>query len=420
MQTLYYANKSFKRLVRNRTAVFFVFLFPVLMLLMLGSIFGGETGTNVSGITVGVVNLDYQQTMVNGSASTNGTFSDAFISAVKEVNLTVVETPSVGDPTTNGTALYLLNKGAIDAYLVIPTNFTECLSFMYSTALPNGSLVPLAVSPSIEIVVDPTDPLGSQIVKQVLIGIVNGFSKAYQEVIINMAGGSDPMITSYMEFLASPVNYSTYDADITSVRISWINFMVPGTLGLVIIWAGLSTSARSFAFERDTGSIRRLVIAPISPVAILIGEYLYTLFVVLLSSILSLLTGVLVFHVSLNWDLLALLVFTLAVSLSAVGPGLIISSLAKNAYAAGSIQNIIAIPLQFFTGSFFPLFLLPAAGQAFAMSLPYTQYSLAVSDIMVKGFTIVDVLPSLVYITIVGLAFMLVGVFTFRRALRNI
>ncbi|MHA1654863.1 MAG: ABC transporter permease, partial [Candidatus Thorarchaeota archaeon] len=131
-------------------------------------------------------------------------------------------------------------------------------------------------------------------------------------------------------------------------------------------------------------------------------------------------TGVIAFDVSLNWDIAALLVLTVLVSMSAVGPGLIITSLAMNAEAAGSIQTVVAIPLQFFTGSFFPLFMLPPAGQAFALALPYTQYSMAVTDIMVRGLRLADVGFALLYITVVGVALMVIGVFTYHRALRRI
>ncbi|RLI48597.1 MAG: hypothetical protein DRO73_08800 [Candidatus Thorarchaeota archaeon] len=421
IQTFHYSKKSFKRLTRNRGAMFFVFLFPVVMLLLLGWVFGGEGGgSSVGNIAVGVVNLDGQPTLVNGTEVTNGTLGDLLVDVLKSTNFTTVRVSAVGNTETNSTAMYLLSHREIDAFLVIPENFTECLSLQYRLDVGDGSTVPLPISPVVRIVVDPTDPVASQVVKQALLGVVDGFSEEYQDRIIDMNSTGDPVQAAYMQFLAHPVRATTEDADIAVVQLSWINFMVPGTLGIVILWAGLSNSARSLAQERERGTLNRLMVAPVSPAALLVGEYLYTLVVILLSAALALATGVVVFDVSLNWDLVALLVLTVLVSMSAVGPGLIITSLAKNAEAAGSIQTVVAIPLQFFTGGFFPLFMLPPAGQAFALALPYTQYSMAVTDIMVRGLGLADVGPAMVYITVVGVVLMVVGVITYYRALRRI
>ncbi len=418
-QSLIYCRKSLKRLFRNKTHMFFVFLFPVLMLLMLGSVFGGSNDS-MTGFTVGVVNLDYEQASVNGTMIENGTLSDILIDVLDEVNMTTVEVSEVGDTSTNGTAMYLLARGRIDAYIVIPENFTECLTLQYVTLLPNGTPVPIPISPTIRIVVSPTDPVASNIVSKTLAGIISGFSEKYQEFILDYQGGQDHVTEAFMRFLANPVKSSTTEADITSIDTSWITYMVPGTLGIVILWAGFSNAARGFARERETGTLKRLIVASASPAALLLGEYLYNLIVIVLSAAFALLTGVLVFQVSLHWDLLALAVFTLAVSMSAIGPGLILSSIVKNAETAGSIQTVVAIPLQFFVGSFFPLFLLPQAGQAFALALPYTQYSLAITDIMVKGLTIGDVLSNLIYITVVGAVLLVLGVVAFKRALSRL
>ncbi len=417
-QVQQYTLKSMRRYVRNRTAIFFVFLMPVFLLLMMGWVFGGAGQTSVPTFDVAVVDLDSQPVDVNGTMLRQSYLGNVFVQVLEDVNLTVEEYDELGNATKEGTAMYALAHGNAQAVVVIPANFTECLTMRYTTRLSNGSVVPLPVSPTVVVEVDSTDQYAYQVVRQMLTGIVTGFADAYREQVMVMSGVAGTDAERFVCFIAHPIVSEVHEYSGGSQDQPWIYYMTPGVLGVVVIWSGLSSSARSLAIEREDGMLRRLMVASASPTAVLLGEYLTTFLTVVISAALALVTGVLVFQVSLNWDFVAILVLTALVSFSVIGPGLIISSFAKNAEAAGSIQTVISIVLQFFTGSFFPVFLLPPAGQVFATALPYTQYSLAATDIMTRGLTLFDVSSRVSYVTVSGIVLMFIGALSYRRALK--
>ena len=412
--------KEMRGTFRDREAIFFTMLFPVMMLVLMGSIFGGANIQTTSSFRIGVLNLDYTPTDVNGTIMENGTLGDTFRDVLIGANFTVYNYTQYGDRNSNGSAFYDLSRGRIQAIVIIPSNFTECLTFQYTQLLANGSISAIPISPVIEIEIDPTDKMSAQILKQVLRGVVSAFSGEYQKQFISMSEQMNPEDAIFMEFLATPVDSVTSEADVAVIELTWISYMVPGILGIVIIWAGFANSSRSLAREKENGTLKRLVISQASPSAYLVGSYLANLILVMLSAAIALVTGALLFGVVLNWDVVAFALLTLIVSMSAIGPGLIISGLARTEASAGSIQVMIAIPLQFFVGGFMPISILPPAVQGFANALPYTKYSLAIQDIAIKGLGLLDLMDSIIYMTVVGIVLMILGILVYARVLKSV
>lgn len=415
--------KEWKRLFRNKESMFFTFLFPIVMLLLMGTIFGGQSSTSTRSYQIGVVNLDSNPVNVNGTISDNGTLGATFRDVLNSANFTVYDYTEIGSTDANGSALYLLYRGELDGILIIPENFTECLSLQYITDIGNGSTIALPVSVTIDIIVDPTDQMGSLILGQTLRGVVSGFSEIYQQEFINNAIENDPLFATYaefMEFLSKPIESRITEGDVAVVDLTWIHYLIPGILSIVVIWAGLVYSSQSIAKERETGTLKRLVMSPVSSATVLLGTYFASLVTILVSVFLAFAVGVIIFQVTLVWDVIAICVLTIVVSFSAIGPGLIITSLARNPESAESILVIVAIPLQFFVGGMMPVEILPSFAQSFANALPYTKYSHAVQDIAIRGLSIFDVMDDIAYMLLCGFILMFLGILAYSRALKSL
>ena len=107
-------------------------------------------------------------------------------------------------------------------------------------------------------------------------------------------------------------------------------------------------------------------------------------------------------------------------SLSAIGIGLIISSLTKNEEAANSIAVIISVPLQFFIGAFFPLDIMPKAAQIFGEALPFTKLVDAMKAIMTRNLAVDAIIPELLYLTVSGIILFAIGTIAYRIALKRL
>lgn len=407
------AKTDFLGVFRNKTAIFFTLLFPLFFIVIIGFTFGQSGETEMNRISVGVVNLDDELVTVNATNSVNGTIGNIFFQGLENANFTVTDYGEYGDRDTNGTAAYDISRGDIDAILIIPANFTETLTFQYIDNF--GIQVP--IRSHIELHVDPTDTTGALITQQSVLGFISAFIEEYQKIAIEMI---TPDIKDYVEILANPISVSINEAEVTEAELQWIDYMVPGTLGLVLIWSGLNHASMTIATERTKGTFQRMVIAPVSPTVVLLGKLISALAIVYMSAFIMLLSSVLLFQVNLYWDIPVIILTIFLGAFSAIGIGLIISSLAKNEEAANSISVIISVPLQFFIGAFFPLSIMPEAAQAFGNALPFTKLVNAMQDVMTRNLPFDAVMPEIVYLAVSGLILFLIGTIAYRISLRRL
>ncbi len=407
------AKTDFLGIVRNKTAIFFTLLFPLFFIIIIGFTFGQSGTEDMSRISIGVVNLDGELVAVNVTDSFNSTIGDMLVQGLENVNFTVTEYGEYGDRDMNGTASYAISRGDIDAILIIPANFTETLTFQYTGNLD----IPVATKSHLELYVDPTDTTGALITQQSALGFISGFIKEYQNIAIEQVM---PDMKSYIEVLADPITISVSEAEVTEAKLQWIDYMVPGTLGLVLIWSGLNHASRTIATERTKGTFQRMIIAPVSPTVVLLGKLISALAIVYMSAFIMLLSGVLLFQANLYWDIPVMILAIFLGALSAIGIGLIISSFAKNEEAADSISVIISVPLQFFIGAFFPLSIMPPAAQAFGNALPFTKLVNAMQDVMTRNLPFDAVIPEMLYLAASGLILFTLGTIAYRIALKRL
>jgi len=407
------AKTDFLGVFRNKTAIFFTLLFPLFFIVIIGFTFGQSGETEMSRISVGVVNLDDKLVKVNATNSVNGTIGNLLFQGLKNANFTVTGYGEYGDRDTNGTAAYDISRGDIDAILIIPANFTETLTFQY---IDNFG-IPIPIRSNLELHIDPTDTTGALITQQSVLGFISAFIEEYQKIAIEMV---TPDMKEYVEVLANPISVTINEAEVTEVELQWIDYMVPGTLGLVLIWSGLNHASMTIATERTKGTFQRMVIAPVSPTVVLLGKLISALVIVYMSAFIMLFSSVLLFQVNLYWDIPVIILTIFLGAFSAIGIGLIISSLAKNEEAANSISVIISVPLQFFIGAFFPLSIMPEAAQAFGNALPFTKLVNAMQDVMTRNLPFDAVMPEILYLAVSGLILFLIGTIAYRISLRRL
>jgi ABC-type multidrug transport system permease subunit len=350
---------------------------------------------------------------VNCTLSQNSTIGNAFVQALKDANFTAYDYEAYGDKDTDGTAAYDIGRGQIKIAVVIPANFTETLSFQYNDSLGT----PIPTKALLDLYTDPGDPTDSIIAQQSVLGFISGFTGYYQEITI---GKIPENLQDYAEVLADPITVSASQADISGRQLRWIDYMVPGTLGLVLLWSGLNHASVAIASERTKGTFQRMVIAPVSPITVLAGKVVSCLAIVYLSAIIMLTSGILLFQVNLYWNIPAIALSTFLGALSAIGIGLIISSLAKNEEAANSVAVLISVPLQFFIGAFFPLSIMPELAQLFGEALPFTKLVNAMQSIMTKNLPFDAIIPEILYMSISGVILFALGVIAYRLSLKRL
>jgi ABC-2 type transport system permease protein len=119
----------------------------------------------------------------------------------------------------------------------------------------------------------------------------------------------------------------------------------------------------SIAADRDTGGLRRLRGTPTTATSYFVGKIALVAVVSLAEAVILLAVGVLVFNLHLPTDLGGWFTLTWVFVLGTVSCsllGIFISNYASNAVSAAVITNGPSVALQFISGTYVPLVVLPA------------------------------------------------------------
>ncbi|PKO12761.1 MAG: hypothetical protein CVU39_22605 [Chloroflexi bacterium HGW-Chloroflexi-10] len=168
---------------------------------------------------------------------------------------------------------------------------------------------------------------------------------------------------------------SMYGSDPTPVYNGHtvIDIMVPGYIAALIIGTtAFMNLPLEIAARRQTGVLRRFRATPLHPVAVTGSQVFVNLFTAVISSIILLVTGMLIFNAHapvISWQLV--FAFLLS-SLSLYALSLLIANFFKNVAAARAVMMALFFPMMFISGGTLPMKYLPESIQTASKFLPLT------------------------------------------------
>jgi ABC-2 type transport system permease protein len=190
--------------------------------------------------------------------------------------------------------------------------------------------------------------------------------------------------------------------------------LIPGLLAITVLFSASSIEPVSIPIERRMKTFDRLISAPISLHALVLGEslsgFLYSVGIALI----PLAIGVLFFgNVILSPVALALALGLSSLCFSSMGT-LVASYPTENVGEVMSILNLIRFPLIFLSGVFIPLGSLPGWGQAVAVFSPLT-YTADLIRYGYYGTSHLGPWVDLLVLTLFTVGFQLLGTWLYRR-----
>jgi len=147
--------------------------------------------------------------------------------------------------------------------------------------------------------------------------------------------------------------------------------LVPGLLGLTVLFGTSSMEAIVIVFERRIGSLERLLLAPVRLPALLAGKLLGGMTFGLTVTLVVLVVSLAIFGSSgTDWLMLLLALLLSATAFSAMGA--FVSVAVKEVFEAQTLANFIRFPMMFLGGVFVPLASMPGWLQILARLFPLT------------------------------------------------
>ncbi len=199
-----------------------------------------------------------------------------------------------------------------------------------------------------------------------------------------------------------------------SSEVAQLGALIPGLLAITVLFSASSIEPVSIPIERRMKTFDRLISAPISLQALVLGESISGTLYSVAIALIPLVIGVLFFG-NLIVSPVALIVVLFLSSLCFSSMGTLVASYpTENVGEVMSILNLIRFPLIFLSGVFIPLSSLPLWGQAVAFFSPLTY----TSDLIRFGYNGVSHLsPFLDILVLVAftVAFQVFGNYLYRK-----
>ncbi|MGE0813147.1 MAG: ABC transporter permease [Vicinamibacterales bacterium] len=173
-------------------------------------------------------------------------------------------------------------------------------------------------------------------------------------------------------------------------------FLVPGLIAYITMITAVISTALAVVREKERGTMEQIRMAPVSPLAFVIGKTIPYSAIAFVSAVLIVLVSMALFGLPQRgpWWLLLLLIALFLVG--AQGQGLLISTIAENQQVAFQVALLSSfLPTFILSGFIFPITSMPAAVQAITHIVPARYFVGALRAVVLKGTTIDVVWPQM-------------------------
>ncbi len=349
-----------KRFFRDKLAIFFTIAFPLIFLIIFGSLFGGDN------------NVSFKVAIINQSSSQ---IANSFIDTAKDSDILKVSTTAV----TEDQARKEMQKSEIDATIILPADFGE---------IKNGN-------PSGEVTV------------------------LYNENNQQAASALSSVLSTQMEqlnkqFVNTQVPFTVSQVSTKEQSLSQFDYTFAGMLGFAIIGLGIFGPVSVFPELKKQGVLRRLHTTPLRVWQYFVANVGSQGLIGMMAVIILFAFSIIVFDLQMRGSFLLFVLFVLLSIVTIYGIGLAIGGWAKNERQAAPLSNLITFPMIFLSGTFFPRFLMPEWLQSITNYLPLTPVIDGIRLIVTEGKGLIDIAPQVGILVIWSLIIYIVAFRVFR------
>ena len=194
-----------------------------------------------------------------------------------------------------------------------------------------------------------------------------------------------------------------------------IDFLLPAMLAMIVFQGATMGLGRAIAGERKDGSLTRVFLTPTSNTTIIFGTQLFYMLLETFRASMIIVAAITLFGVTVTGSPLDILAIIAVFAMGATGVGMVLSVLTHSQEQYMAVGMLVSMPVMFLSGVFFPIQTMPEILQAVAQVLPLTYAADALRGVMVKGFTLAQVMPDMVILTAFALLMLALSIMMFKR-----
>lgn len=417
MNTIFYALsvtwKEIQLMLKERGSLAIFFLLPLLLGAMMGSINIIANSSEEAAILLHVC-------LVNEDA--DGAFGIEVAKAIASI-----EELEIATYDTAAEAEEQVAQGDAAAAILIPAEFSQDISAHTPT--------------TIEVIVDPGEPESASIVTGIMNHVVAevtiwGEVQYGIRTVLDESGalaGASPEQSRAVEAQTLGVIMTTLDEMCRTPVIAVVNQNLEGTpvegwiraffalmfpgITVMFIFFGVSWLAPNLLREREAGTLRRLLAAPIPQGAIIAGKMLAFMLLACMQVVVLFSVAHLFYDMPLGESPVALVTLTLVVAFVSTALGILVAALVKSANQADSVGTLLGFVLAGLSGCIgaqTPFTRMGGFLGVISNLIPHGHALDAYYRIMAENGTFMDILPRMGILLGMGIVFFLIAVRRFR------
>jgi ABC-2 type transport system permease protein len=384
MHSLFIAWKDLTEFRRNRIALVFSLIFPILLIGMFGLIFQ-DSASALNNVEVGILNKDA------------GEYGNQIVVLIENVSadsnaIQLVQVSSLVDAENR------ILSADLKAAVVIPQNLSDYIQ--------NQEQV------EIILFTDPSNPTVSLAITQFFEEMIRIFSDQIAQELLE---AGVPNIDS--EFILNPISVNV--ESFVQGGGSTFDFVAPGFIALNVMASGLTALGVALARERESGTLDGILMSPISRTSILLGKTISHTIRNLFQGAVTIILVVLLFGITIRGNPFLIIFILIIGTVSFLGFGIVATAVTKEQESAQLILGLLQFPMMFLSGVLFPIEQMPSVLQAISKVLPLTYAVDALRKVMILGAGIETVLWPITVLIVLGAVTLLVGVPLFERAIKK-
>lgn len=327
-----FAKIDIKRLFRDKVGIFFVFAFPLIFLVVFGSIFRGDS------------DISFRVALLNNSATE---FAKTFVEEAGDNKVLKIDE----EVTTLDQAKEKMNRGQIDATIILPEDFGKVGDNNY----PTGTA---------EVLYSESNQQAGQTLGSIMNEIFKGINA---------------------QFVDTSVPFEAKTVSTATKGLTQFDYTFAGILGFTILSLGIYGPTTVFPRLKEKKILRRYHTTTLKVWQYFTGNVISNGVIGLMAVAMMFIAATLFFDLSMRGNYLILAsVVLLGVTLM-FGIGLAIGGWAKNENQAAPLAQIATLPMMFLSGVFFPTFLMPELLQNITKFIPLTPIVDSIRLVVTEG-----------------------------------
>ena len=179
--------------------------------------------------------------------------------------------------------------------------------------------------------------------------------------------------------------FAPHDAPVVEPGARYVDFLVPGLLGMNLMGTGMWGIGFSLVVARNGNLLKRVIAAPVRRSHLLGAQLASRLLFLLPEAGALLLFAYFVLGVPLRGSVLLLAFVSLVGALAFSGLGLLTAARPRTIEGVSGLMNFVMVPMWIFSGIFFSTERFPEAMQPFVQALPLTALNDALRAVMLEG-----------------------------------